>query len=263
MQVRNPNIDFADALPHWSPNRAFAQINNAASTGLVPIETFLNKVIGRVAERHGDARLRHDAALFCAQEGHHYRQHRLFNRTLAARYPRVREFERALQADYDGWFAERSLLANAAYCEGFESLGIIYAKFVFEDAGDLFDGADDRMVRLWKWHLAEEFEHRSVAFDALRAAGGGYAWRIRGLVSAVRHLAAHGRRVADYLLAVDRKDMSGQERAASIAEEAAYRRRRSRSALPELLPLLSPLYDPRRTPEPAGAGAFLASIGAV
>ena len=32
MQVRNPKLAFAEALPHWAPNREFCQITNAGST---------------------------------------------------------------------------------------------------------------------------------------------------------------------------------------------------------------------------------------
>ncbi|RVT93825.1 metal-dependent hydrolase [Sphingomonas crocodyli] len=260
MIVRKPKIDFTDALPHWAPNRAFVQISNATSTGLVPIETYLNKVVTRVADKHGDAALKADAALFCAQEGNHYRQHRAFNKALYGRYPKVRDYEAALNADYDRFLAEKPLVWNAAYCEGFESVGIVYARFLFEEADDLLEGADERLVRLWKWHLAEEFEHRTVCYDVLKAAGGGYVDRIKGLFAAIRHLMAHSRRVADYMLAVDRADMTEAERAASIAEEAEYRARRKKSGQREMLKLLSPFYDPRKKPQPRGSAEYLAAM---
>lgn len=42
-----------------------------------------------------------------------------------------------------------------------------------------FEGAEPGMRLLWTWHAAEETEHKAVAFDAYRAAGGGYCRRVR------------------------------------------------------------------------------------
>jgi hypothetical protein len=45
--------------------------------------------------------------------------------------------------------------------------------------GSWFDAAEPRMCTLWRWHAAEETEHRAVAFDLYQALGGNYRWRIR------------------------------------------------------------------------------------
>ncbi|WP_311221005.1 MULTISPECIES: metal-dependent hydrolase [unclassified Acidovorax] len=44
------------------------------------------------------------------------------------------------------------------------------------------EGAEPEMQLLWRWHAAEETEHRSVAFDLYRAVGGNHAWRVRWFV---------------------------------------------------------------------------------
>jgi uncharacterized protein len=257
---RNPHITFEDALPHWARNHAFAQITNAGSTSLPAVETYLNKVMRQAAQGIGGGPLGTAIALFCAQEGNHYRQHRIFNKLLYAPYPQLQSIEDELHADYARMLATGSLKANAAYCEGFESLGIIHAQFFFERIDDLLEGADERLVRLWKWHLAEEFEHRTVCYDVLRAVGGGYVTRIRGYFQAMRHLGRYGKRVSDHFLAVDRASMSPQERTRSVQLEKRYRARFMSFALPRLLRVLSPFYDPRRRRPPRGAAELLSEI---
>jgi uncharacterized protein len=257
---RNPRISFEDALPHWARNHAFAQITNAGSTSLPAVETYLNKVMRQAAQGLGTMPLATDITLFCAQEGNHYRQHRVFNKLLYAPYPGLAGLENQLHADYARMLATDSLKSNAAYCEGFESLGIIQAEFFFERIADLLEGADERLVRLWKWHLAEEFEHRTVCFDVLRALGGGYLSRIGGYLRAMQHLGRYGKRVSDHFLTVDRAAMDRQQRAASIRLERRYRARFMRFALPRLLRVLSPFYDPRRKRPPHGAAELLRQI---
>jgi predicted metal-dependent hydrolase len=264
MKPRKPGLQFEDALPHWCPNAEFAQITNAGSLSLPYVETYLNRVMLRAkavlaGPRH--ARLRADIDLFVKQESNHYRQHRLFNQKIEeAGYDAVKPIGARLQADYDSFLATRSLRFNTAYCEGFESLGIIQAEFFFAHIDDLLAGADPRVVALWKWHLAEEYEHRSVCFDVHKAVFGGplsYFSRLGGFFLAVSHLSKFGQDVSDALLAFDRARMSPAEREASIQSEKTYRRRFSRFALPRLAKVLSPFYNPLTRPAPLGAESFL------
>ena len=263
MKPRKPGLNFEDALPHWCPNIEFAQIINAGSLSLPYVEKYLNRVMLRAKdELKGEqyARLREDIDLFVKQESNHYRQHRLFNQKIEeAGYDAVKPIGDKLQADYDEFLATRSLLSNAAYCEGFESLGIIQAEFFFEQCADLHIGADRRVVALWKWHLAEEYEHRSVCFDVHHAIHGGFSYfsRLIGFFRAVRHLSKFGKDVSTALLAYDRASMTEPGQAASVKSEAIYRRRFNRFALPRLLKVLSPFYNPARRPEPRGAATFL------
>lgn len=260
MQVRNPKLVFAEALPHWAPNREFAQITNAGSFSLPCVETYLMAVMNRAARTLQDPALKRDVALFTAQEGNHYRQHDVFNETLYARYPGLKPIMDRLNADYRAMLKDESLLVNAAYCEGFESLGLIYAEFMFEAADDLLAGADERLVRLWQWHLAEEFEHRTVCYDVHKALGGGYISRLKGFFRAAKHLGKFGMDCSTYMLSVDRESMSPEERDASLAREAAHRKRFNSFAMPRLLAIMRPGYDPRRKREFRGIPELLASV---
>ena len=97
MKARNPRIDFKESLPHWSENREFAQMTNGGSVTLPYLEPYLNKVMA-LASKELDHRpdLQADIATFMEQEGHHYRQHRLFNKVLTERYPALAPLERKM-----------------------------------------------------------------------------------------------------------------------------------------------------------------------
>jgi predicted metal-dependent hydrolase len=48
----------------------------------------------------------------------------------------------------------------------------------------LLDGAHPVMAALWRWHAAEENEHKAVAYDVYRQTGGGYIERAVAMIFA-------------------------------------------------------------------------------
>ena len=85
---------------------------------------------------------------------------------------------------------------------------------------NLLDEAHPTMARLLRWHAAEEIEHKSVAFDVYRAAGGGWLLRVWGMVmalalllffwsSAVRHLRRQDPRITRAAIAATHRRLSG------------------------------------------------------
>jgi len=261
MKVRKPDFQFGQALPHGSWHLEFAPAFNAASTTLPHLEPYLNRLIRRAKEQLPAAQnaLREDIDLFVRQEANHYRRHQRHNAMLyQSGYTRLHEFEERLRADHEKSLSEKSLRFNIAYAEGFESLGIIYTVFFFERIDDLLRDADHRVTRLWQWHLAEEFEHRTVCHDVYRALFGGYWPRLHGLLHALWHPGAYGNRVTAYLLAVDRGRMSLGEKLRFCWRAGSYQWRLIRFALPRVPAVMSPRYNPRQRRAPRGAAAWLA-----
>ncbi len=265
MKVRKPSYDYTASLPRWCRRYPeYSQVVNVASLSLPYLEPYLNSVMRRAQARLGPRHpLNHDIGLFCRQEAAHYLQHDAYNEAIRkAGYARLPEFEQRLRDHFDRLLNERSLKFNCAYSLGFESIGPIYAEWWFERTGDVMAEADPSVVSLWKWHLAEEFEHRTVAYDVYRALFGGYVERVRGLLTFLRDLRALNGSAVKYLLTEDAKQMNDEERARSRRRFAEIRQRESAFVRSRLIRVLSPLYSPHKLREPRGVSQLLQSIEA-
>lgn len=141
--------------------------------------------------RDTDADLAERATAYAAQEAQHHGQHRRFNDMLLARYPRLSMVER-MTAWLFGRLRRRSTLFGLAFAAGFECIAFTAARWV-DKRTRLLRGGDPTATTLFLWHLAEEVEHKSVAWEVYQTAvgpdGGGrlrYAWAtwVSGLVLA-------------------------------------------------------------------------------
>jgi predicted metal-dependent hydrolase len=124
-----------------------------------------------------DPDLARQAQAYLTQEAQHHAQHRRFNDLLIARYPLLARVDRA-----EAWvFAKlrrRSTRFGLAFAAGFETVAFVSARWVDKRMGLLRD-AEPTAATMFLWHLAEEVEHKRVAFDVYQASGGGrlrYAW---------------------------------------------------------------------------------------
>jgi uncharacterized protein len=270
LTIRFPKIDYSTVRAHWAPNIAFAQHNNATSLIPTPVEPWLinimQSVLARLPER--DAALKVEIADFIGQETQHFKQHRLFNKVLIAQgYPQLAQYESELNADLKRFLKERSLKFQLAYADGFESLGAVQGGIWFEKSDDFIAGADPNAVALWKWHMAEEFEHRHVCFDIYHALFGrglidailnGYFYRVYGFVFAMTHLQGYMGKMRSYMLDVDRARMTPAEAARLDADLKALERFQRKYILPQLLKNFLPWYNPKRKRTPRGLTAYLA-----
>lgn len=252
VKARRPALDFVQARARWIPDApSYAYQLDAASTMLPYLEPYLIKVQKLARERldpKADADLIADIDLFNRQEANHAQLHARYNETLRGHYPGIEPFEAEIKADFERFLREKSLAWNLAYCEGFECTGLVSAEFFFGPAQPFLRTADPASRDLWSWHLAEEFEHRSVCHDVLAALHPGWLRRLRGYYDFLTHLQRYGNRVAEYLKSVDRE--RGTYAADAEAKDREFDRVRGRFMLPRLARILSPFYDPapRRTP---------------
>jgi predicted metal-dependent hydrolase len=156
--------------------------------------------------------------------------------------------------------SEESLEFNLGYAAGFETTGLMMAEMFFDGCVDSLVDADPVTAGLWGWHLAEEFEHRTVAFDVYRELHGSWPFRVKMYFYQSRHLRGLGDRAAQH--------MRQQDEAAGRIEPLAERakrtrhldRRQARFVLPRLAAALLPWHDPRQRAQLPRADALLAGL---
>ncbi len=267
MKVRHPQFDLEGSIPHWGDNVEACTVINAGGVIPPPIERYLIKVMRQAKgelDPVADADLLAAISVFSKQEGQHLKLHADYLEMLRlAAYPRIREYEAAFEADLEGFLAGEDLAWNLAYGEGFESSGAALASGWLDGHIQALCGDHgSEPMRLWIWHMAEEFEHRSVVHDVLhRLYGPDRAYELRTTVGqfARGHYGDHAARAAAYLFEVDRTSMSDEERAASVEREG-----RAWLALGEIGGdnfgwIHDRAYDPAKVPEPEGYARILAA----
>lgn len=263
MKVRQPELDFTGLDPMWATRPGLVHFVNAVGVVPAQVEPFLIKVLRRAKDELDpltDAALLADVDVFIRQEAQHYRFHQQMNRWVRdGGFDHLDRFQSALSADYDRMLQTRSLPRLLAYCEGFEAMGLMTARLWVDGAmARLLPGADPRVISLWRWHMAEEYEHRSVVFDVLRRLVPDpmrfYLLRLLGLIDAGRHLGLTVGRVYRYL-----------SRSAVRREGRIFVRFDCLPALVDLLwrltAVLSPTYVPADVAAPHQLTEALAAFG--
>ena len=174
-----PDVDVA-----WIPGRPeFACAANSISLLMPHMEPYFVRSVKAVvdeldggAQAHETLALRQRSRAYIGQEAQHHHQHRIFNEQLVARYGALAAVERRAATAY-GWLGRtRSTAFNMAFVAASETIAYSAARWSAQRRSELFTGADPVIASLFLWHLAEEVEHKSVAWDLHEAAGGG-RWR--------------------------------------------------------------------------------------
>jgi predicted metal-dependent hydrolase len=261
--VRRPQLAFELADPLWMPaNLAFGYGLNAASLTLPYLEPYLIRVMKQAREVLGDLPpdLRREIDLFNGQEANHFKIHARYNAVLRERYEGIEAFEREIDADFDRMLREESLEWNLGYAAGFETTGLITAGIFFRAVPESRAGADPAVWDLWAWHLAEEYEHRCVAFEVFRAAGGTHRERIRMFHLQKKHLRGFSNRAAEYMREQDlRAGRIAPDAFISSAQQEVWQRQERFEQAREARALL-PDHDPRLAEPLPEAGRYLDSL---
>lgn len=190
LTVRKLEVDLSQGFDrHWYGGDAFlSQYHNALSMSFpVGEQSFIDAVrdCAKLLPQTPEHAVLHEAtAQFIGQEATHRHIHGLYNAHLETQ---------GLVNRWQHWATARIEFARSrnvgprhmlAVTAAYEHLTAVLADFMLRHDTTL-DRADPKMQTLWRWHAAEETEHRAVAYDLYQALQGNHAWRIRWYIYAL------------------------------------------------------------------------------
>jgi uncharacterized protein len=257
LTVRRMGFSYPDDIPtvfiEGQPEESY--LNLGLSLLLPYLEPYLIRTMRAAKPRVSDPAIAKALDGFNAQEGQHYRQHARFNEVFRSRFEGLKAFEDAVAADYERFSTTKSLRWNLAFAAGFEALtsAMAISTIEFVDMSGWHPAARD----LYLWHLVEELEHRTVAFDVYEHVGSGYLYRSAVSMFAQWHLLRFMQGVMKYLL---RADPGAFERYGGASKHrarvAALNARSRRDLLGRWLRTYGPWYTPHTIAMPEKALAL-------
>jgi len=268
IQVRYPEFDFSSTPVVWGPNAEVALRWNAASLVTTPIEVFLLKVMRKAKsemDEMADGALLRDMDLFNKQEAQHFKTHAAFNKVAREWCPEVAPIERAFEDDLNEFLESKALRWLVGYCEAFEAVGgLISVDWVDGHNAQSAGTFESAVVELWRWHLAEEYEHREVMWRVYQRLFGtpvdaAYDFRLEMFKVGSEHFGGYAERMFQAMLATYRKGMTADELRASREREDLFAKELQERTERRTAPVLSPDYNPTTNPRPAQLDDVLAT----
>jgi predicted metal-dependent hydrolase len=254
MKSRPVDFNFSGVSTFWAENKDFALFYNGASLVDPPLEIYLCRCMLKAKDLISDPRIKEDVQVFIQQETAHYKGHTQFNNAVAWKGVDTKPVEKELIADYDRLLKNRSLRFNLAYCEGFESTSVIPMETLFNELQDFWKGTHPKVEAMWKWHFAEEHEHRNSVHDAYVSLYGrgpiAWAYRVCGLIVCMKHMYGYASKFQKLFFDHYRRDMTPEQLAESKAQQKRLKKLGQKNALKHLLRIMSPFYSPKNRAAP-------------
>ena len=215
------------------------------------LEPYLIRTMRDALPHVNDPKLVEDLKRFCAQEGEHFRQHARANdiiRSLNPAYGALKPLEAELDAELKRFTKEKPLKFNLAYAEGFESMTSASSRAQFECG--LYDRTDSPLAHLAKWHVMEELEHRTVAFDIYEHVVGDWFYRVKTGLWAQKHYVGWVNRFKTVMVDAEGELIARYQTPEIVAARKAFNKHYWGRALPRILGTYMPWYNPAKVDLP-------------
>lgn len=209
--VRKPELRVdPERSKRWMAGGARTLLLHALSPTFPGGETFFIKTVMAYRDQIDDPQLLEEMRRFAAQEAVHTREHIAYDDAVQSHYD-LKTIEDICKSDLKatykwlsglktGWFdGQRFALAITV---ALEHVTATLGHQVLSNPS-LFDGAEPELAKLWRWHAAEEIEHKAVAFDVFEAVGGKWWERCLALIIMSSLLGFDTTRLVGRFLAAD------------------------------------------------------------
>ncbi len=171
---------FADVPRHYSEggDLVLSHVGAALSSVFPDGEDFFVRSVRHYRDQITDPDLKRQVAGFIGQESVHGREHRAFNERLSELGYPTKQVE---------WFTRKGLelrtrfappIANLAATAALEHFTATLAELVLTNDEVRAHFGHPAVRDLFVWHALEESEHKAVAFDVYKAAGGSERVRV-------------------------------------------------------------------------------------
>ena len=182
--VRNLHFDLDGVPRHWhGGKKSVTAFWDGLSIFFPAGERFFVASVRAHQDSVRDPRLAEQVRMFCGQEGVHSREHARYNALLRRQGYPLEALEKRVEAVLGRVSKRTPPLAQLAVTCALEHFTALMGHVLLRDSR-LVEGAHPVMAALWRWHAAEENEHKAVAFDVYVAAGGGYRRRVSVMLGA-------------------------------------------------------------------------------
>ena len=175
-------FNFSNSSIHWIPEDPFSSHTYNAINLLLPAgEFWFCRVFNKALPLIKDAQLKEDVRAFIKQEATHARAHIQGQKFMTEQHYNLDEglktaetlFEQLLSDKPFGlelsklkWLASYWLTIRVGIVAAIEHFTGVIGQWTLDHSHNWDKyGADAEMSDLFRWHLAEEVEHRNVAFD--------------------------------------------------------------------------------------------------
>lgn len=195
--ARRPEIIVRKPVHQLDPSRSKRWMRGDATTllchALSPTfpggETFFIKSVMHFRDQIDDPQLSEEMRRFAAQEAVHTREHLAYDAAVQEHYD-LKEVEDFCRRDLRQTFVWLRSLRKSwfngprfalAITVALEHITATLGHQVLSD-DRIMEGVEPEFAKLWRWHAAEEIEHKAVAYDVFQAVGGNWFERCAALV---------------------------------------------------------------------------------